>query len=95
MKIVDRYSTTVQLPKEVDQAISKAVMDSFETAKDKFNHSETYPQYLKMTQACEYLNISYGTLKKWIKNKNGFPYHEIDGITRFNRDELDKFMASK
>lgn len=89
------FTTTVQLPNELNEAIAKAVSDSFTAAKAKFDKGEKLPQYLNTKQACQYLNVSYNTLKKFIKSDSDFPQSNVDGVVRFNRNELDKYMLSK
>ena len=88
------FKTTVQLPDELNEAIIKAVNDSFEKAKSKFDQSEQYPKYLNKKQACHYLNVSYNTLNKF-KADEDFPCSVVGGVVRYNRDELDKYMLSK
>ena len=89
------FTTTVQLPGELNDAIIDAVKSSFAMAKDQFTNENQFPLYLNKKQACQYLNVSYGTLMKWVKSEPSFPCSDVDGVVRFNRNELDKFMASK
>lgn len=87
--------TIVQLPDELNSAICDAVKNTLVAAKKTFDEKEQYPHYLNKKQACSYLNVSYRTLMSWVKNDPNFPYRDVNGVVRFNRDELDKFMASK
>lgn len=48
-------------------------------------------RWLNKTNAAEYLDVSRPTLNKWIK-KYQIPYSMIDGIRRYSKDDLDKFM---
>ena len=89
------FNTTVQLPSGLNKAIADAVKKSFIVAQKSFNSKEQYPQYLNKKQACSYLNVSYNTLMGWIRNNPDFPYKDVDGVVRFSRDELDKFMTNK
>lgn len=82
----------VELPKDVTDAIATAVLDTFKAAQ-KHSHSDL-PLYLSKKQACEYLNISNKTLDEWIE-KEDIPYKHIGKTYRFNRNDLDKFMATK
>ncbi len=82
----------VELPKNVTDAITTAVFDTFKTAQKASTND--WPLYLSKKQACEYLNISNKTLDEWIE-KEDIPYKHIGKTYRFNRNDLDKFMATK
>ncbi|MCI6852356.1 MULTISPECIES: helix-turn-helix domain-containing protein [Limosilactobacillus] len=83
----------VELPDNVSDAITAAVFDSFRKAREA-SQSDNYPIYLTKKQACEYLNISNRTLNDWIEKEN-IPFKHIGKTYRFNRYDLDKFMATK
>lgn len=83
----------VELPKEVTDAIKVEVLNTFKEAKNGV-YQDKYPVYLTKKQACEYLNISNRTLNEWLK-KETIPFKHIGKAYRFNRHELDKFMATK
>lgn len=83
----------VELPKEVTDAIKVEVLNTFKEAKNDV-YQDKYPVYLTKKQACEYLNISNNTLNDWIANED-IPYKHIGKTYRFNRNDLDKFMATK
>ena len=82
----------VELPKNVTDAITAAVFDTFKTAQKA--SSNDWPLYLSKKQACKYLNISNKTLNEWIATGD-IPYKHIGKTYRFNRNDLDKFMATK
>lgn len=82
----------VELPKNVTDAITTAVFDAFKSAQKSVNSA--WPLYLSKKQACKYLNISNKTLDDWIATGD-IPYKHIGQTYRFNRNELDKFMATK
>ena len=82
----------VELPKNVTDAITTAVFDSFKSAQKSATND--WPLYLSKKQACKYLNISNKTLDDWISTGD-IPYKHIGKTYRFNRNELDKFMATK
>ena len=44
--------------------------------------------------AAKYLGISNNTLNEWI-DSDSVPFKKIGRSYRFNRNELDKFMATK
>ena len=83
----------VELPDNVSDAITTAVFDSFKKARE-VSQNDKYPVYLTKKQACEYLNISNRTLNDWIE-KEDIPFKHIGKVYRFNRNDLDKFMATK
>jgi excisionase family DNA binding protein len=83
----------VELPKEVTDAIKVEVLNTFKEAKNDV-YQDKYPVYLSKKQACKYLNISNKTLDEWIE-KEDIPYKHIGKTYRFNRNDLDKFMATK
>lgn len=82
----------VELPKNVTDAITAAVFDTFKTAQKASTND--WPLYLSKKQACKYLNISNKTLNEWIAIGD-IPYKHIGQTYRFNRNDLDKFMATK
>lgn len=88
------FTTEVQLPDSVNNAITKAVSDSFIAAKKQLYHEAEFPLYMNKKQTCSYLGVSYRTLMGWIKNNPDFPYSELDGVMRFNRDDVTEFMRN-
>ncbi|MDV4487240.1 helix-turn-helix domain-containing protein [Enterococcus faecium] len=47
--------------------------------------------YLNKKQTCEFLGIDNNTLDKWIRIYN-FPVIKIDGIIRFDVEDIKGFM---
>lgn len=85
--------TKVELPAEVNEAIKSAVLDTLEEVKQA-DRNDGFPLYMNKKQAAQYLGIAINTLSVWVAG-NQIPYKQIGGVYRFNRTELDKFMASK
>lgn len=83
----------VELPKEVTDAIKTEVIKAFQDAKDD-TQGKKFPLYMSKRQTCEYLGIANRTLDEWLKTGN-IPYKHIGKTYRFNRNDLDKFMATK
>ena len=83
----------VELPKEVTDAIKVEVLNTFKEAKNGV-YQDKFPLYLSKKQTCEYLGISNRTLNEWIATGD-IPYKHIGKTYRFNRNDLDKFMATK
>ena len=72
-------------------AISTAVQKIVDDSKSKSNK---WPVYMNKGTAAKYLGISNNTLTTWM-DKGKVPYKHIAGSYRFNRNDLDKFMATK
>lgn len=83
----------VELPDNVADAIRVAVNDAFAEAKKKA-YSSNFPLYMNKKTACDYLGISNKTMDDWI-NAKIVPFKKINKVYRFNRNDLDKFMATK
>ena len=83
----------VELPDNVVDAIKVAVNYAFTEAKEKA-YSSNFPLYMNKKTACDYLGISNKTMDDWI-NAKIVPFKKINKVYRFNRNELDKFMATK
>lgn len=82
----------VELPKEITDAIKSEVIQAFQEAKNSKRND--FPMYMSKKQTCEYLGIANRTLNQWIKTGD-IPYKHIGKTYRFNRNDLDKFMATK
>lgn len=83
----------VELPDAVVNAIKAAVDDTFTEAKKKA-FSSNFPLYMNKKTACDYLGVSNKTMDDWIGAKL-VPFKKINKVYRFNRNDLDKFMATK
>lgn len=88
------FTTTVQLPDDLNHAIAQSVNDAIMKAKQQLMKDTQYPPYMNIKQAADYLGVSYNTIKKWTKMYPDFPVAIIDGSYHINREELDKFMIS-
>lgn len=83
----------VELPKEITDAIKTEVIQAFQDAKNDTRKND-FPLYMSKKQAREYLGIANRTLNEWIATGD-IPYKHIGKTYRFNRNDLDKFMATK
>ena len=83
----------IELPKEITDAIKIEVLNAFKEAKNNV-YKDKFPLYLSKRQACDYLGIANRTLNEWISTGD-IPYKHIGKTYRFNRNDLDKFMATK
>ena len=50
--------------------------------------------YISLEQAAEYLNIKPVTLRKWIRNQDDIPAHQIGKLWKFKKGELDEWVNS-
>ena len=77
---------------KANDLVSKAFELVYQDAKQKAPMLKN-PKYgwFNKTDAAIYLDVSRPTLDQWIKNYK-IPYSMIDGIRRFSRTDLDKFM---
>lgn len=90
MEIISQAEYSAQ--EKASQLFSKAVELVYEDAKEKAPMLKN-PKYgwFNKTNAAIYLGVSYPVLTKWIE-KYEIPYSSIDGIKRFGKEDLDKFM---
>lgn len=85
----------VELPKEFTDALKAAIQDAAqEIVDDSKSKNDKWPMYMNKGTAAKYLGISYNTLSTWM-NEGKVPYKHIAGSYRFNRNDLEKFMATK
>ena len=89
------FTTTVQLPDELSAAIKTAVQDSFAVAQKGMTVEAQLPLYMNTKQTCEYLNVSYNTFKNWLKTYPDFPRSVINGVARFNRNDVTNWMRKQ
>ena len=47
-------------------------------------------EWLKQKEACEWLNISYGTLQLW--RSKGLQVATVEGITLISKTEINRFL---
>src|SRR5690625_385237 len=93
-ELMQGFTTTVQLPDEINRAIVDAVNAAFTSAAKQQANGAKYPPYMNLKQAASYLGVSFNTVKKWVKMYPDFPVAVINGSYHINREELDKFMLS-
>lgn len=91
---MEGFKTIVQLPDELNDAIKRAVFDAVAEAKQQLCEEKEFPLYMNKKQVCLYLGISYNTLMAWIKSNPDFPYSKLNGVVRFNRDDVTEFMRN-
>lgn len=86
---------TMQLPVELQNVITETVKNALDVAiKDKEKKNQ-YPPYMNQKQASMYLHIAPATLIKWEKQNKDFPTISIDGVKRYQKTSLDKWMQAR
>ncbi len=56
--------------------------------------SKLEDSYISLEKAAEYLNIKPVTLRKWIKQKQDLPAHQLGRLWKFKISELDDWVHS-
>lgn len=85
----------IKLSPELEGALKVAINTAAQKIVEDSKHKDTkWPLYMNKGTAAKYLGISYNTLSTWMAEKK-VPYKHIANSYRFNRNDLDKFMATK
>lgn len=85
----------MELPEPLQQATLQMVKDAINSVVAENKQANDYPFYMNQRQASKYLNIAPATLSKWEKSKKDLPVISIEGVRRYRRDDLDKWMKSQ
>ena len=86
-------TTQTDYPDQLVDDVKKVAIKAIIQGRDQVLKDQ-YPLYMSKKEAAQYLNITLGTLNKWI-DESDIPYKHIGKVYRFNRNDLDKFMATK
>lgn len=85
----------IKLSPELENALKVAINTAAQKIADNANRkSNEWPLYMNKGTAAKYLSVSHNTLNEWISAED-IPFKHIGNSYRFNRNELDKFMANK
>lgn len=85
----------LKLSSELTNAIKIAITNATREAVNDLNkNNDKWPMYMNKGTAAKYLGISNNTLNEWISS-DSVPFKKIGRSYRFNRNDLDKFMAKK
>ncbi|QWS05172.1 helix-turn-helix domain-containing protein [Limosilactobacillus reuteri] len=85
----------LKLSSELTNAIKIAITNATREAVNDLNkNNDKWPMYMNKGTAAKYLGISNNTLSEWISS-DSVPFKKIGRSYRFNRNDLDKFMATK
>ena len=85
----------LKLSSELTNAIKIAITNATREAVNDLNkNNDKWTMYMNKGTAAKYLGISNNTLNEWISS-DSVPFKKIGRSYRFNRNDLDKFMATK
>lgn len=85
----------IKLSPELEDALKVAINTAAQKIAEDSKHKDTkWPLYMNKGTAAKYLGISNNTLTEWI-GSDSVPFKKIGRSYRFNRNDLDKFMATK
>ena len=95
MKEDKKMQAEIKLSPELEGALKVAIQDAVQKiVNDSKKENSKWPEYMNKGTAAKYLGISNNTLNEWI-DSDPVPFKKIGRSYRFNRNELDKFMATK
>lgn len=95
MKEGDKMQAEIKLSPELESTLKVAIQDAArEIVNDSKKKNSKWPDYMNKGTAAKYLGISNNTLNEWI-DSDSVPFKKIGRSYRFNRNDLDKFMATK
>lgn len=82
----------IPIPETFQQDFTKmltiAAREAIATAKQQ--EASYGKEWLKQKEACEWLNISYGTLQLW--RSKGLQVATVEGITLISKTEINRFL---
>ena len=85
----------IKLSPELEGTLKVAIYTAVQKIiNDSKRENDKWPVYMNKKTAAKYLGISCNTLSTWMAEKK-VPYKHIANSYRFNRNDLDKFMATK
>lgn len=82
----------LQLPPELQEATKTMIGEALNEAIKNVQTKNSFPPYMTKQEASKYLHISPVTFNKWQQVYN-IPVIEIEGVKRYKRTQLDKFMS--
>ena len=85
----------IKLSPELEDTLKVAINTAVQKIiNDSKRENDKWPEYMNKGTAAKYLGISNNTLNEWISS-DSVPFKKIGRSYRFNRNDLDKFMATK
>ena len=86
-------SLQVQLPNDLQVAIITMAQDALKQAVIDAKEKDSFRPYMTKTETAKYLHVSPKTLNDWEKSYKDIPVIVIEGVRRYNRTDLDKWMG--
>ena len=86
-------SLQVQLPNDLQVAIITMAQDALKQAVIDAKEKDGFRPYMTKTETAKYLHVSPKTLNDWEKSYKDIPVIVIEGVRRYNRTDLDKWMG--
>lgn len=80
----------IDLSKILGEKIAKILISEMNQVVKEHVENIKQKEYLNINEACEYIGISFNTIKKFIEL--GLPIIMIDGIKRIKKSDIDKFL---
>lgn len=86
-------SLQVQLPNDLQEATKAMIEDALNKAIKDAQTKNSFRPYMTKTETAKYLHVSPKTLNDWEKSYKDIPVIVIEGVRRYNRTDLDKWMS--
>ncbi|WP_308556772.1 DNA-binding protein [uncultured Lactobacillus sp.] len=85
----------MELPSELKDAITQTIGDALQTTVKAIKEENSFPPYMNQKMAATYLHVAPATLIKWEKHYADFPVIVVDGVKRYPKSSLNKWMQSR
>ncbi|MGA4517222.1 helix-turn-helix domain-containing protein [Solibacillus silvestris] len=79
-----------EMPQGLEEQLRKIVLATVKDAFQTFAGQATAKDWMSLTEAAEYVGVSFNTFKKY--RELGLKVCEIDGIKRVSKTEIDNFL---
>lgn len=73
------------------QEAGKVLIKTIEDTLKEYVQKQVAKDYYTLSEACDYLNISYNTLMKW--NTLGLKIIMVQGVKRIAKKDIDEFLS--
>ena len=83
----------MKLPDDLQGAIITMAQSAINQAVISAKEKDSFRPYMTKTETAKYLHVSPKTLNDWEKSYKDIPVIVIEGVRRYNRTDLDKWMS--
>ena len=83
----------MKLPDDLQVAIITMAQSAINQAVISAKEKDGFRPYMTKTETAKYLHVSPKTLNDWEKSYKDIPVIVIEGVRRYNRTDLDKWMG--